>query len=51
MIAPNEHFVAGVDFGTDSVRVVILDAADGRVAGSHVAYYPRWKKGLYCNPK
>lgn len=51
MITSNEHFVIGADFGTDSVRVVILDAADGRVAGSHVAYYPRWKKGLYCNPK
>jgi L-ribulokinase len=51
MITPNEHFVVGVDFGSDSVRVVILDAADGRVAGSHVVYYPRWEKGLYCNPK
>jgi len=51
MIAPDEHFVVGADFGTDSVRVIVLDVADGRVAGSHVVYYPRWKKGLYCNPK
>jgi L-ribulokinase len=51
MIRSDEHFVAGADFGSDSVRVVILDAADGRVAGQHVVYYPRWKKGLYCNPK
>lgn len=51
MIKPNESFVIGADFGTDSVRVVILDAADGKIAGQHVVYYPRWKKGLFCNPK
>src|SRR5574344_80069 len=46
-----EHFVLGADFGSDSVRVVILDAADGTMAGSEVVYYQRWKKGLYCEPK
>jgi L-ribulokinase len=51
LIKPNENFVIGADFGTDSVRVVILDAANGKIAGQHVVYYPRWKKGLYCNPK
>ena len=51
MMKAHEHFVAGADFGSDSVRVVILDAADGRVAGQHVVYYPRWKQGLYCSPK
>lgn len=51
MIQPEEHFVVGADFGTDSVRVVILDAANGAVAAEEVAYYPRWKQGLYCNPK
>lgn len=51
MIKPDEHFVAGADFGSDSVRVVILDAANGSVAGQHVVYYPRWKKGLYCEPR
>ncbi len=51
LIKPNESFVIGADFGTDSVRVVILDAADGKIAGQHVVYYPRWKKGLFCNPK
>lgn len=47
----NEHFVLGADFGSDSVRVVVLDAFDGSVAGANVSFYPRWKKGLYCNPK
>lgn len=51
MIKAGEHYVIGADFGSDSVRVVVLDASDGRVAGSHVVYYPRWKEGLYCNPK
>ncbi len=49
--AAGEHYVLGADFGSDSVRVVILDAKDGRVAGSRVEYYPRWKRGLYCEPR
>ncbi len=40
----------GIDYGTDSVRSVILDATDGNEAASSVFYYPRWKKGLYCEP-
>lgn len=42
--------VLGADFGTDSVRVLALDPADGRVLGQGVRFYPRWKAGLYCNP-
>jgi len=45
-----DHVVLGADFGTDSVRVLALDPADGRVLGQGVEAYPRWKKGLYCNP-
>jgi L-ribulokinase len=51
LIKSDENFVIGADFGTDSVRVVILDAVNGKIAGQHVVYYPRWKKGLYCIPK
>ncbi len=51
MIKKDEHFVAGADFGSDSVRVVILDAADGSIAGSKVAWYPRWKEGRFCEPR
>jgi L-ribulokinase len=44
-----EHFVIGVDYGTDSVRSIIADAANGREIASSVFYYPRWKDGLFCN--
>lgn len=47
----NEHFTLGADFGSDSVRVVILDASNGKVAGIYVSYYKRWEKKLYCNDK
>ncbi|WP_422479663.1 ribulokinase [Pleomorphochaeta sp. DL1XJH-081] len=46
-----KNYVLGADFGSDSVRVVVIDAADGEVAGSAVSYYKRWKEGLYCDPK
>src|SRR5579871_6598215 len=46
----NDAFVIGVDYGTDSVRSVIIDAANGNEIAASVFYYPRWKDGLYCNP-
>jgi len=44
------RLVFGIDYGTDSVRSVLIDTADGRELGSAVFEYPRWKKGLYCDP-
>lgn len=43
-------YVIGVDYGTDSVRSVIVDALNGQEIAAAVFYYPRWKKGLYCDP-
>ena len=42
-------YVIGVDYGTDSVRSVIVDTSNGKEIASSTCYYPRWKKGLYCN--
>ncbi|MBV8251995.1 MAG: ribulokinase [Chitinophaga sp.] len=42
-------FVIGVDFGTDSVRSIIVDTRNGDEVAAAVFYYPRWKDGLYCN--
>jgi L-ribulokinase len=47
---PEKLYVIGVDYGTDSVRSVILDAENGEEIASSSFYYPRWKKGLYCDP-
>jgi L-ribulokinase len=41
--------VLGLDFGTDSVRTVVVDARDGRTVGVAVTAYPRWTRGLYCD--
>ncbi len=46
----NKNFVIGIDYGTDSVRSIIVDAADGREVSSEVFYYPRWQAGKYCEP-
>jgi len=43
------NYVIGVDFGTDSVRSVLVDAQDGKTIASEVFIYPRWKQGKYCD--
>jgi L-ribulokinase len=44
-----ESYVIGVDYGTDSVRSVLVNARNGAEVSSAVFQYPRWKDGLYCN--
>jgi len=42
-------YVIGVDYGTDSVRSVLVNAHNGEQVVSSVHHYQRWKKGLFCN--
>jgi len=44
-----DQFVIGVDYGTDSVRSVIVDTRNGKELASSIFHYPRWRDGLYCN--
>lgn len=46
-----DKFVIGVDYGTDSVRSIILNALNGDEIASSIFYYPRWRDGLYCEPQ
>jgi L-ribulokinase len=46
----SRKFVIGIDYGTDSVRAVVVDTGNGGIAGTAVFEYPRWKAGLFCDP-
>lgn len=43
-------YTIGVDYGTDSARAVLVDVSDGRILSGATMNYPRWAKGLYCDP-
>lgn len=44
-----ELYVIGVDYGTDSVRSVLVNAKNGKEISAAVFYYPRWQKGMFCD--
>ncbi len=44
-------YTIGIDFGTDSVRALVVDATDGSELGSGAAGYSRWEAGKYCDPE
>jgi L-ribulokinase len=45
------HYTIGIDYGTNSVRAVVVDCADGRTVGSSVFDYPSGEQGILLHPK
>ena len=39
-------YTLGLDYGTNSVRAVVVSCADGRTAGTHVFDYPSGERGV-----
>ncbi len=48
--AAKPAYVIGVDYGTDSVRAVLVDARTGAEIAQAVHNYARWKGLQFCNP-
>ena len=48
---PRRQFSIGVDYGTNSVRSLIVDTADGAEIATHVYHYPSGDAGILLDPK
>ncbi|MBT2559488.1 ribulokinase [Hymenobacter sp. ISL-91] len=44
------QYVIGLDFGTSSVRALLVEVATGREVADAVRAFPRWDAGQFCNP-
>lgn len=46
-----EQYVVGVDFGSASVRAIVVSTLSGNIISTGISSYPRWEKGLYQHPE
>jgi L-ribulokinase len=49
--AAAKRFALGVDYGTNSVRALVVDVADGSEVAAHVLDYPSGQDGVLLDPK
>lgn len=45
------HFTLGLDYGTNSVRALIVETATGREVASAITVYPHGKQGIVLDPQ
>ncbi|WP_199119590.1 ribulokinase [Pedobacter sp. ASV28] len=46
-----QKYVIGLDYGTDSVRALLVNTRNGAEVACAVSLYKRWAEGKYCQPE